>query len=437
MIKSEEDRQLSIRPSTVYALRLIATGATYSEAASKIGRAHSNLLGTVKRLKRDFPAMCKLIDEIRDEGFLEKTSKRERRKKLIEARIRLAKKGIYLGPVPFGAKRKGNTIVWIKGKSDIVRKLYHGILEGEQSRASLARQFRLKLSAVYAILRNRIYKGELVILEEIYKGNWKPLIDPAIWYEVQKKFAPGPGKNLFFGYRWQDGKKILKPWAKAKYETMFKMRLDKENPKGHNEIGKAVGLSGRHVMKLMSSRRITGKEEINGRLVDSGYPPAIDEETWKAAQEVIIRGNQKMAKQARELRKKIMGYLPAFRWQLMEKLKVGRHAVEGNVVKLKEEGYLKERDDGLLQRVWEPFPKRLVETRRKSISLLRRKIISVLGSCEKTTTEIISELSLSKQVALNNLNRLEDDGFVEIIRPQHKQDRRGKFMGFKWRIRTE
>ena len=43
--------------------------------------------------------------------------------------------------------------------------------------------------ALYLMLQNRIYRGDIVHKEQHYPGEHEPIIDQALWEEVQAKLA--------------------------------------------------------------------------------------------------------------------------------------------------------------------------------------------------------------------------------------------------------
>ena len=43
--------------------------------------------------------------------------------------------------------------------------------------------------ALYLILQNRIYRGQIVHKRQYYPGEHQPIIDPALWEAVQARLA--------------------------------------------------------------------------------------------------------------------------------------------------------------------------------------------------------------------------------------------------------
>ena len=395
-------------PSILDALRLLAEGKSITDVAGILRKDRSNLSRTLKKFReKDYPKLCAFLDVIRKEGLLEKSSLKERKQKALDSMIREAVKGHYYGPPIFGYTIKHGKLAENEDLKRVERVL-KGLLAGKRP-MEVARENDLSLSQVYRIRNNKVYMGEFVLLGKTYRGNWKPLITAEEWNELQRRI--GPGGRLLPGYQWLDRKRVLKPGAKEKYQTIFQLRLKRET---YVKIGEAVGLSRSTIEKIIRDRRITGRMEVDGKLVDSGFEPAVDEETWKAAQRIKAQTRaERRAEESRELRQRIMGLMPAFRWELVEKTKSSQSSIEHNVQRLKKEKMLKQREDGLLQKAWEPFPERRIETARKSWSLKRRKILEVLRAEDALTqAEIAHKTGINYRNVQWNVRRLISEGFI-------------------------
>ncbi len=48
---------------------------------------------------------------------------------------------------------------------------------------------RLSRGAIYQILRNRLYRGEIAHRGEVHRGNHQPIVDEALWSAVQERLA--------------------------------------------------------------------------------------------------------------------------------------------------------------------------------------------------------------------------------------------------------
>jgi DNA-binding MarR family transcriptional regulator/DNA invertase Pin-like site-specific DNA recombinase len=476
-----------IDPSILDALRLLAEGKSITDVAGTLRKDRSNLSRTLKKFReQDYPKLCAFLDAIRKESLLEKSSLKERKQKALDARILEVEKGHYYGPPVFGFTIKHGKLAENEDSKKVERVL-RGLLAGKRP-MEVAKENDLSLNQVYRIRSNRIYMGEFVFMGRTYRGNWKPLITAEEWNDLQRRI--GPGGRLLVGYEWRDGKRVLKQGAREMFQEIFRMRLSKEPCK---KIGERMGLPRQAVEKIIKDSRITGRMEVDGKLVDSGFEAAVDEEMWKAAQKIRAQTRaERRAEESRELRQRIMGLMPAFRWELVEKTKASESSIEHNVQRLKKEKMLKQREDGLLQKAWEPFPEKHVETARKSWSAKRRRILELLNAegpltpaeiahktginyrsvlwnvrklisegfvskekvqktvnkkrnkilaslsrgAEKTVSQIAQETNLSEDSVLRHLHLLEKNGFVERI--LSKRERKGAVpFPTKWRVRTE
>ena len=197
----KNDKQVSLRPSTVYALKLVAEGKTVEEVADLLGRKPSNLYITMKRLRTEFPIISKLVDEIRSEGLLEKSSAKAIVKKQLERKVELAKLGYYMGSFHYGWKMMGKDPQEDKEQMKNVERIFAGIEEGK-TYSEIGREVGLAASLVRAIAKNPMYKGEFIFLGTICRGNWKPPIEPERWNRVQRMLPPSGRTIPLFGYRW-------------------------------------------------------------------------------------------------------------------------------------------------------------------------------------------------------------------------------------------
>lgn len=407
----EKDERITVKPLILRFLRLLGEGKTKREAAELIGKKESNMVVAEKTFRKNFPLFCYVVDTVRREGLLKRTSKKEIRTQILKLRIALAEKGIFLGTLPPGLMRVGNTCAPIPGVFEKVRAVFLGTLEGKRT-SELAKETGFSKLKITRIRRNPIYKGWFPLLGKLYKGNWEPFIDPDIWDEVQKRIGPPVG--LLFGYQWVNGKKVLRPGAKETYEKIFRMRLGK---KSIQEIAKTVGLGHTTVQRILKDMRITGKVEVDGKLVDSGYEPAIDLETWKAVQKMrALQRWEKQAEEFKELKRKIMSLTPAYRWELAEKIGVSMARIQAAVKRLIMEGVLKE-ERGLLQKSWIAFPEKRVDTRFKIQSLNRRKVLAALSVAEEglTFSELKQKTGLIRDTLRSIISGLIRDGFIQKV----------------------
>lgn len=341
---------------TLQTLKLLAEGKSVQEVADLLHLDKAALYSRLKAFRvEDYPLMCTIVETVRKEGLLEKRTGESPVQKMMRTKIKRAEQGYFQGPAPFGYNVRNGLLF----ETEDIKKT-RGVLDGfrkeGKSMKQLADEFDLSVNAVSHILRNPVHQGEFVYMGKVNKGKWKPLIMPEEWDEIQSMMPPkGSGPPRFL-YRWKDEKWIAKFRAKEKVEVMFKMRLD---GKSFQEIGKAVGLSTTGAEKIIKDRRTTGKIIVSGKKVDSGFEQLVDEATWEEAQRIhapsIIELN---LKQQKENRQNIMKNVPAYRWELREKTKLSKSTVNLFVADLKNDGFLQERDDGLLQKSWEPTQKK-------------------------------------------------------------------------------
>jgi len=110
----------------------------------------------------------------------------------------------------------------------------------------------------------------------------------------------------------------------------------------------------------------------------------------------------------------IKGLMPAYRWQIHEKLKMSRSTVIQYVSRLKKNRVLKERSDGLLQKEEMSFPERVIETKIKRVSEKRRKILSVFLQREQMSKKELAEKTcISYRVLCERVQDLKNEGFLK------------------------
>src|SRR5258708_25952280 len=61
----------------------------------------------------------------------------------------------------------------------------------------------LARGALYLMLRNRIYRGEIVHKDQHYPGKHEPIIDEPLWEEVQAKLAAKDRKSTRLNFSHQ------------------------------------------------------------------------------------------------------------------------------------------------------------------------------------------------------------------------------------------
>jgi len=120
------------------------------------------------------------------------------------------KKGMWMGGLPpLGYDVKDRKLVVNKREAETVRHIYRryaalgSVLalkeeldsDGVVSKARVDKFGRrtggspLARGALYLMLQNRIYRGEIVHKENSYPGEHEPIVDEALWGEVQRKLA--------------------------------------------------------------------------------------------------------------------------------------------------------------------------------------------------------------------------------------------------------
>jgi site-specific DNA recombinase len=120
------------------------------------------------------------------------------------------KKGMWMGGVPpLGYEARGGKLVVVNSEAEIVRRIFRGYVElgsirllkeefeaqgiTSKCRASASGRFRggkpFSRGALYLMLQNRIYRGEIVHKERSYPGEHTPIIDPELWEMVQARLA--------------------------------------------------------------------------------------------------------------------------------------------------------------------------------------------------------------------------------------------------------
>src|SRR6516165_191564 len=120
------------------------------------------------------------------------------------------KKGMWMGGVPpLGYRVQDRKLFIVEGEAEIVRSIFRRyaelgsvrLLKDELEARSIQSKLRTNASgrviggktfsrgALYLILRNRIYRGEIVHNEQSYLGEHEPIIDPPLWDAVQAQLA--------------------------------------------------------------------------------------------------------------------------------------------------------------------------------------------------------------------------------------------------------
>ena len=120
------------------------------------------------------------------------------------------KKGMWMGGVPpLGYQAQDRKLVIVDSEAEIVRLIFRRyaelgsvrLLKDELEAQSIQSKLRTSASgrisggkpfargALYLMLQNRIYRGEIVHNEQTYVGEHKPIIDQSLWDAVQARLA--------------------------------------------------------------------------------------------------------------------------------------------------------------------------------------------------------------------------------------------------------
>src|ERR1700738_4672974 len=120
------------------------------------------------------------------------------------------KKGMWMGGVPpLGYQCRDHKLIVVPGEAETVQHIFRRyaalgsvrLLQqardatGVRSKSWISTAGRrwggkpLARGALYLMLRNRIYRGQIVHKEQYYPGEHEPIIDEPLWEEVQAKLA--------------------------------------------------------------------------------------------------------------------------------------------------------------------------------------------------------------------------------------------------------
>lgn len=408
-LKNEGKVVRRFRLSILDELRLYAEFGSMGKAAKKLGEDRGNLNRRINKFKDDWPLISMVVDAVRKERLLEKTSIREALKKARESKVRRAEQGFYMKTRLTGYKVRDGELFEREDEIKRVKGMLHDFRVLMKGPAELAKKYKFPLSTVHRILRQPEYKGESVFMGKTYtldteKGDWKPRITPEQYDEIQSMLhAPKGGYRLSkILYSWKGGKWVAKPGAKELANKIVDKRLE---GKSGATIAKELEISRSLVDKVLKDRRVTGTNE---------FESLVDIDKWKRARKVHVPTYQELEqKRSADRKRKIMTHVPAYRWEIREKMGLSKIIVNNLIADLKKD-MLKERDDGLLQRAWEPFPEKVLPTRRRPESKRIKKFLELLQTEKKLTlVELRQKTGLSKPGAQRHISRLRKMGVVE------------------------
>lgn len=105
-----------------------------------------------------------------------------------------AKKGRVVTRVALGYSLMDRTLTPNEQASK-VRLLFNTFLNTEISLNALSKQQGLSVNGLKKILKNRTYLGEVKFDNQLFKGNHEPIINPEIFYAVQRKLNSKSSKK--------------------------------------------------------------------------------------------------------------------------------------------------------------------------------------------------------------------------------------------------
>src|SRR5437868_3905736 len=199
------------------------------------GRVDTVVVYKIDRLTRSLPDFAKIVEilDARGASFVSVTQQfntttsmgrltlnvllsfAQFEREVIGERIRdkiaaSKKKGMWLGGVPpLGYRARNCKLIIVEGEAEIVRFIFRRyaelgsvrLLKDELEARSIQSKLRTSASgrisggksfargALYLILQNRIYQGEIVHNEKSYRGEHEPIIDQPLWDAVQAQLA--------------------------------------------------------------------------------------------------------------------------------------------------------------------------------------------------------------------------------------------------------
>lgn len=409
---------------TIKALRMLKQhNKTLEETARELGVDKGNLSRDIRQMKDEVNFWSSIIDgPVRTERLLEADITRILREKFKQLKIRRAEEGrLPGGTPPFGCVLKNGLLFEKPGEIETLREIFRLYLDGK-TRAEIARRFGMSPSKVYTILRDERYIARFTYIGKIYKGGWKPFINPEIFEEVQRK-RPKDSTLLLWGYEWYDQKIRINDEKKEVIDSVVEKFLEEKNIR---KIAISMGLPWWIVSSIVRDERRTGKIMKNGKLIPSGYPETVPRETWEKMQRIKPSGASFMKQKAVENQLKIRKCIPAFRWQIYEKTRLCRPTVRKNINQMKRNGELKERADGLLQFSWLPYP--------EDVSILSRTVKG-RQKAEKIR-HLLSErwLTMSELAEKTGISYFSIRNYTQKLRPELERRRTKK--GFKLHLKS-
>ena len=100
---------------------------------------------------------------------------------------RKAKEGGFITKAPKGYKIVNKNLTVDPEKEQEVREIFKKYLETDISLTQLGKQHNMTTAGIKKLLQNTTYIGEIKFSGQIHKGLHKPIINPEIFYAVQRK----------------------------------------------------------------------------------------------------------------------------------------------------------------------------------------------------------------------------------------------------------
>jgi len=394
----------------VEALRMLAKDKSPVEVADKFYKGHKeNLQRALKEFRsEDVPFMSAILDAVRNERLLEK-GKGNWVQKARESKITKAEQGFYMKARLTGYKVRDGELFEIKDEIKRVKGVLHDFRESTTEPLELAKKYKLALSTIRRILSQQEYKGESVFMGKTYKldtqkGNWEPILTLEQYNEIQSMLhAPAGGSRLSkLLYRWKNGKWVGRPGAKELANKIVDLRL---KGKSSAAIAHELEISRTPVDRVLKDKRVTG---------DDNFEALVDKDRWERAQEVHVPTFYELEeKRSAERKQKIVTYVPAYRWEIREKMGLTK-IVANFLIEVLLKDMLKERPDGLLQIGCKDFPNKVLATRRKPETQRIKKILELLQVEKKMKlVELQQKTGFSEPNIQKHISRLRKMGILE------------------------
>jgi hypothetical protein len=166
------------------------------------------------------------------------------------------RKGMWMGgSVPLGYEVRDRRLVVHQAEADFVRRIYQAYLDRGTVRLVqdwLAREAitgrggrALGRGALFHLLQNRIYRGEIAHRGNVYPGEHEAIVDAALWEAVQQRLA--------------DGRAERRRGINASHPSLLAGMLT--DPAGDVMVATHASKAGRRYRYYVSNRLITGTRD--------------------------------------------------------------------------------------------------------------------------------------------------------------------------------